>query len=233
MARQRSSPGLASLDWLNFFVATLQTGFGPFIAVYLTSQKWTQAGIGLALGIGTAVTLLSQVPAGLLVDSVRSKRGAVFAAILLVALSALLLAEVPYPLPVMGAQSLHGFASCLLAPAIAAVTLRLTGTAGFAERIGRNARFAALGCAAGALGMGVCGTALSSQSVFWLAAALAAPAIAALAVLQRAEPRAAAALPPQAGSALSLLGDPRLLAFASSLGNENGTPLPPRLGSNA
>jgi isocitrate lyase len=26
------------LDWLNFFIADVQTGFGPFIAVYLVSE---------------------------------------------------------------------------------------------------------------------------------------------------------------------------------------------------
>ena len=45
MSKPGSPSGLAGLDWLNFFVATLQTGFGPFIAVYLTSHRWTQASI--------------------------------------------------------------------------------------------------------------------------------------------------------------------------------------------
>ncbi|HVQ73654.1 MAG TPA: MFS transporter, partial [Bradyrhizobium sp.] len=34
------------LDWFIFFLADVQTGFGPFIAVYLTTQKWTQVEIG-------------------------------------------------------------------------------------------------------------------------------------------------------------------------------------------
>ncbi|MBN8891098.1 MAG: MFS transporter, partial [Rhodospirillales bacterium] len=62
------------LDWLNFFVADLQTGFGPFIAVYLTSHKWTQLDIGLALSVGSAVSMAAQVPAGVLVDAMASKR---------------------------------------------------------------------------------------------------------------------------------------------------------------
>ena len=40
---------LHALNWLNFFVANVQTGFGPFIASYLASHKWTQGEIGLAL----------------------------------------------------------------------------------------------------------------------------------------------------------------------------------------
>ena len=51
MASRRS---LRGLDWLNFFVANTQTGFGPFIAVYLTTEAWTQVEIGEALSLGTA-----------------------------------------------------------------------------------------------------------------------------------------------------------------------------------
>src|SRR5271168_2510989 len=61
------------LDWFNLFVANIQTGFGPFIAVYLSSQSWTQTAIGLALSIGTVSSMLSQVPAGALVDAIPNK----------------------------------------------------------------------------------------------------------------------------------------------------------------
>jgi len=44
-----SQQSLRGLDWFIFFLADVQTGFGPFIAVYLTTQKWTQAEIGLVL----------------------------------------------------------------------------------------------------------------------------------------------------------------------------------------
>src|SRR6202022_2596976 len=65
-----SSEGASrGLDWFNLFVANIQTGFGPFIAVYLISQSWTQTSIGLALSIGTIAAMASQVPAGALVDA--------------------------------------------------------------------------------------------------------------------------------------------------------------------
>ena len=135
--------GLRALDWLNFFVANLQTGFGPFIAVYLTTQKWTQGEIGVALSVGSAATLLAQVPAGALVDAMPRKRLAAALALALVGLSAALLAVWPERLPVMLEEALHGFASCVLVPAIAAITLNRVGRRAFAERLGRNARFAA------------------------------------------------------------------------------------------
>ena len=54
-ATQHKTPRgtLRALDLLNFFMADVQTGFGPFVAVYLTAHKWTQVEIGLALTLGT------------------------------------------------------------------------------------------------------------------------------------------------------------------------------------
>src|SRR4051794_35918908 len=70
------------LDWFNFFVANIQTGFGPFVAVYLTTEGWTQTRIGLALSVGTISAMASQVPAGALVDAIRSKAAVAFFSIL-------------------------------------------------------------------------------------------------------------------------------------------------------
>ena len=56
------------LDWLNFFMADVQPAFGPFIAVYLSRNGWTQGEIGSILTINTAVALATQLPAGALVD---------------------------------------------------------------------------------------------------------------------------------------------------------------------
>ena len=62
------------LDWFIFFLADVQTGFGPFVAVYLTTQKWTQVEIGFVLSIGGIVGLLGQMPGGAIVDAARSER---------------------------------------------------------------------------------------------------------------------------------------------------------------
>ena len=136
---------LHGLNWLFFFVADLQTGFGPFVAVYLTSHSWTQAELGLALGVGSASAMLAQVPAGMLVDALRSKALAAAAALVGIGASAMLMAWSPALWPVLLAQSMQGFASCMLSPALAALTLGLVSRAAVAERLGRNARFAAIG----------------------------------------------------------------------------------------
>src|SRR3954465_5180940 len=83
---------LLGVDWLNFFVANFQTGFGPFISVYLTGVGWTRGAIGAALSAGTIAGMVSQVPGGILVDAVRSKRAAAVAAIVAIMASALSIA---------------------------------------------------------------------------------------------------------------------------------------------
>src|SRR3954454_8334604 len=97
MARDGTSPARSSrgLDLLNFFVADVQTGFGPFVAVYLTTHKWTQVEIGFALTLGTMTSMVSQLPAGALVDSMRNKRWAASGALIAIIVAALLLAIKP------------------------------------------------------------------------------------------------------------------------------------------
>ena len=169
--------GDRALDLVNFFVADVQTGFGPFVAVYLTTHKWTQVEIGFALTLGTVTSLISQLPAGALVDAVRNKRRVASGALIAVIIAALLLATLPERLPVLVAQMLHGFASCILTPAIAAISLHLAGHAGLGERLGRNARYASIGNGMAAAVMGATGAYLSSQFVFLLTAALCVPAL--------------------------------------------------------
>src|SRR5262245_53345150 len=73
-AAHPSRRSLRGLDWFIFFVADVQTGFGPFVAVYLTTQKWTQVDIGLVLSVGGLIALLGQMPGGALVDAAKSER---------------------------------------------------------------------------------------------------------------------------------------------------------------
>ena len=58
---------------------------------------------------------------------------------------------------VTAAATLHALASCVLGPAIAAISLGLVGPLAIGERLGRNARFASLGNGSAAALMGACG----------------------------------------------------------------------------
>lgn len=182
-ARPTSGPSATSmrgLDAFTFFIANLQTGFGPFLAVYFTQQKWTQTDIGLVLTVGGLVSLLGQVPGGAFVDGVRSKRFAAGFSAFWVGASAVMLALMPTYLVVLAAMAIHSAASCVLTPSIAAISIGLVGRARAGERLGRNASFSAIGNALGAATMGAVGYYVSNEAVFLLAGALVIPALYAL-----------------------------------------------------
>jgi MFS family permease len=232
--RARDETALASrgLDGINLFVANIQTGFGPFVSVYLTTQGWTQTAIGTALSLGTIAAMASQIPAGALVDAIRNKAAVAFFSILAFSASALLFAISPTALWVYAAEVLHGFSSCTLGPAIAAMSLILVGPAMLGRRVGRNARFSSIGNGIGAALMGACGYYVSERAVFFLTAIATLPAIASLLPLSRLSEPA----PPRSGRhsarapISSLLKNRALVIFALcamlfTLGNSAMLPL--------
>ncbi|NHN84337.1 MFS transporter [Acetobacter musti] len=222
------------LDGVSFFVANLQAAFGPFVAVYLTGEHWTQGEIGVALSIGSITAMASQVPAGAVVDALRNKRMVAELSIVAIILSCLIMALMPQRLPVAIAEVLHGLASCTLNPAISALTLavvatyiarnpdRATGALG--ARFGRNASFAAIGNAISAGLMGAAGYWSSARATFFLGALMAAPGLLALRMIEpagtpldeNASALAEGETPQQArgASLLKLLREPGLFAFA-------------------
>ena len=116
----------------------MQTGFGPFIAVYLTTQKWTQVEIGFVLSIGGLVALIGQMPGGAIVDAARSERLVAGLAVAAIGVCALGYAAWPIFPVVVAAATLHAAASCVLGPAIAAISLGLVGPLAIGERLGRK-----------------------------------------------------------------------------------------------
>ena len=165
-------------------MADIQTGWGPFVAAYLSSVAWTQFDIGVVLTIGTLTAFALQIPAGALVDCVPAKRLLIALAVAAISGSALLLAFSPSFGVVVGAKVLHAIASCLLGPALAAVSLGLVGYALLSVRLGRNARFLSLGNAIAAGVMGGMGHYISNRAIFFLTAALCIPSFVALAQIR-------------------------------------------------
>src|ERR1700716_3596286 len=220
-----SRQSLRALDWFIFFLADVQTGFGPFIAVYLTTQKWTQGEIGLGLSIGGAIGLLGQMPGGAIVDAARSERPVAGIAVAAIGIAALGYAVWPIFPVVVTAAALHAAASCVLGPAIAAIRLGLVGPLAISERLGRNARFASLGNGTAAAAMGTAGYLLSSRSVFLVTFILTIPTLLALARIRECEIDVAQAhgavqreVPDaNATSVLSLVRQRPLVIFASSV----------------
>jgi MFS family permease len=226
---EATRPSGRGLDWLNFFVAAVQTGFGAFATVYLVKNLWPPQAIGLALTIATITSLFSQIPAGAALDSIRDKRRAVLLGIVGVGLAALLLCMTAARPAVYLALAIQGLASSLIGPGIAAISLSLVGQAALSERIGRNARFASIGNGLAAGTMGISGSYLPAVSVFLVAAILTVPALLSLLLIANLrEERTAAQLAAKIGhphddtrisweGIKSLVLDRRLAIFAACI----------------
>jgi predicted MFS family arabinose efflux permease len=182
-----SPRSLRGLDWFIFFVADVQTGFGPFVSVYLTTQRWTQVDIGLVLSAAGFVSLIGQMPGGALVDAAKSERVVAGIAVAAICISALFYAVVPIFPMVLAGSVLHALASCVLGPAIAAISLGLVGPAAIGQRFGRNARFASIGNGLAAAAMGACGYLISARAVFIVTVLLLIPALFSLRSISKQE----------------------------------------------
>jgi MFS family permease len=179
----------------------VQTGFGPFVSVFLTTQKWTQVDIGLVLSAAGFVSLIGQMPGGALVDAARSERRVAGIAVAAICFSALGYAALPIFPMVLSAAVVHALASCVLGPAIAAISLGLVGHALIGERLGRNARFASIGNGLAAAAMGAVGY-FSPRAVFIVTVLLLVPALLMLRNISEAEidPERAHGAPPKRGA---------------------------------
>jgi MFS family permease len=216
---------LHALDWLNFFLAALLVGFGPFIAVHFAEQGWAPASIGVVLTISGLAGLFTQVPAGELVDMVRSKR-ALMGVGAAAAILALLIFGLRTDFPSAAAAAvLQGTAGSVFGPGVAAISLGLVGHHALAERLGRNQRFASIGSLSAAAIMGGIGYLLSTRDIFLTAAALGIPLLWTLARIRRADihfgrscgaPEHHATSPPRVGRA-ALFKDRRFLIFTTCL----------------
>jgi MFS family permease len=171
----RKERGVArALDALNFFLADVRDGLGPYLAIYLlTEQKWDQGSIGLVMSVAALAGIAAQTPAGALIDRTRAKRALMVAAAIAVTAACLALPLIHSFELVAATQSLAAAAASIFAPAVAAVTLGIVGPKAFAARIGRNEAFNHAGNATAAAIAGIAAYVYGPIVVFWLLAAMA------------------------------------------------------------
>lgn len=216
---------LRALDWLNFLLAALLMGFGPFVGLYLADRGWVPSGVGLVLTASGLAGLLTQIPAGELIDMVKSKRALVGAGAAAIALGLLTLGLRPDFSSVFAAAVMQGVAGSVIGPGIAAISLGLVGHDALSGRLGRNQRFAAIGGLAAAGAMGAVGYLVSTRAIFLLTAALGLPVLLILGRIRASDihfARACGAADlhptrPQRVGRAALLCDQRLLTFAVCL----------------
>jgi MFS family permease len=186
-SNEPSGQSLRALDGVNFFVAASLAGFGPFVALVLGAEGWSQESIGLVLSVGGVAGLLAQLPGGALLDIARSKRLLVAVGTVMVGLSALVIALWPHYVPVSAALMLQAITGGFLGPGIAAISLGLVGHHLLAEQLGRNQRFKSTGSLAAAALFGLLGYYLSDRDILLTTALFVLPALLAIAAIRASD----------------------------------------------
>jgi MFS family permease len=182
MIKEQNPAGLPrasrALDTLNFFLADVRTGLGPYLAVYLlTVRNWNEAEIGIVMSISAIAGILAETPAGALIDAVRAKRAVVVLAALAVTGGSLLLPFLSTFLAVTLSQAAVSAVGSVFGPAIAAISLGVVGHRLFARRTGRNEAFNHAGNAFAAAIAGGAAYVWGPAAVFFLIAGTAAASI--------------------------------------------------------
>jgi hypothetical protein len=57
-----------ALQSLNFFMADMQAGIGPFLGVFLQQRGWSTGPIGTVMTAGGVAGMIMTVPAGAFID---------------------------------------------------------------------------------------------------------------------------------------------------------------------
>ena len=165
------------LEWLNFFLADVQTGLGPFVAAYLASSGWNPGSVGYALTFGGLTTVAMQTPAGAIVDAVRRKRLLIIVSLCVLVCGAILLMAHPSPLFVYSALFLIGGAAPFLGPTVAAITLGIVGVKLFDRQFGKNQAFNSTGNVFTALLIAYVSYKFGYRAIFIIAGLMAIPAV--------------------------------------------------------
>lgn len=169
-----------ALDLLNFLLADVRDGLGPYLSIYLLlTHHWDQESIGFVMAVGGIGAIVAQAPVGALVDRTTAKRALVVVGALTVTAGSLAMPLFPRLYPIAALQAATGMAGSIFAPALAAITLGVTGPRLFARRIGRNESFNHAGNAVAAAITGGLAYFFGPVVVFWVLAVMAAASVAA------------------------------------------------------
>ncbi len=192
--RQNRQQSLRALDWLNFFMADVSTGIGPFLAIYLTATRhWSPASVGVVVSSQSIATVLAQGPTGWIVDWSQQKKWLVICGAAAVAAGCYGIVQAPNQRIEIVTQVLIGIAAALFPPSIAAISLGIVGKDKLPRRVGRNESFNHAGNVSFALLAGVVGTWMGQQWIFYLSAIVAIGTMSAAASIRSADVDNAAA----------------------------------------
>jgi MFS family permease len=162
-----------TLSLVNFSLADVRDGLGPFLGIYLVALGWTPAEIGFVMTVAGFASLLATTPAGMLADATRYKRLLVIGCAVLVATVNLVLLFWPQTWFIAFSQIATGIAAAAIGPAILSLTLGLVGQTGLAHQLGQNQAYNHGGNATAAVLAALVGYFYGVEAVFYLMAFMA------------------------------------------------------------
>lgn len=133
--RNRSQRCLAGV---NFFLADVRDGLGPFLGVFLLSHGWQVDDIGYLMTAAGLAGMIATTPMGAWVDASNRKRALLAGATLVLIASNLALWMLPSPGVAATTQILAAIVGALFGPAIMGLTLGIVGPHGLAQQLGLN-----------------------------------------------------------------------------------------------
>lgn len=136
--RQASASTRRWLSGLNFCLADVRDGLGPFLGVLLASQGWQADNIGYVMAAGGMVGMLTTTPMGAWVDAARHKRRLLAGACVALILATAVLWVAPSFGIVLVAQGITGMAGAMMGACIMGITLGLVGQEGLSRQLGIN-----------------------------------------------------------------------------------------------
>ena len=179
---------MCALDAVNFLMADVHTGFGPFLAIYLAaSLHWNPRDIGIVISASGIAGLIAQTPVGAFVDRLRRKREAIAVCVALLGFGALAIVIFYNFAEVLAGQIVMGTVGTFFPPAMAGMTLGIVGRRGLDLRIGRNETFNHAGNVVSAIAAGLLGYWFAQRSIFYFTAMMCAVTICAIVFIRGQE----------------------------------------------
>ncbi|EIA4391166.1 MFS transporter [Campylobacter upsaliensis] len=136
-----------ALAWLNFFIADVRDGLGPYLGVFLKEHQFTESQIGLITTSASLCALIFGIFLGVLIDKTHFKRGIIALCIVGIVLATGANYFYPHFTFTLMAQIAIALCAVCLAPAFSAITLGIVGQKGFSKQISLNEAYKHAGTA--------------------------------------------------------------------------------------
>ena len=162
-----------ALKALNFTIADVQNGMGPYVALFLQSQAhWSTGQVGTVLAFSNIAQVIAQTPAGVLIDRIRQKRALIAIGIVIIAVACIVTPLFVNVAIVSVGQVLIGIAGAIFPTTLAAMALGLVGRKRMDRQMGTNQAFNAAGNVFAAVAIGAIGYYIGLRAMFGLVVGL-------------------------------------------------------------